>query len=71
MILFARTQRIAILIFDDFEPIDVWGFTEAFHHRAIPRAGIHRSAVSLPGRSRRAGEAAHPLLQRPAGDAGL
>ena len=25
-----RTQRIAILIFDDFEPIDVWGFAEAF-----------------------------------------
>ena len=25
-----RTQRIAILIFDDFEPIDVWGFTQAF-----------------------------------------
>ncbi len=25
-----RTQRIAILIFDDFEPLDVWGFTEAF-----------------------------------------
>ncbi len=25
-----RTRRIAILIFDDFEPIDVWGFTEAF-----------------------------------------
>lgn len=25
-----RTQRIAILIFDDYEPLDVWGFTEAF-----------------------------------------
>ena len=27
---FPRTQRIGILVFDDFEPIDVWGFTEAF-----------------------------------------
>lgn len=27
---FMRAQRIAILIFDDFEPLDVWGFTEAF-----------------------------------------
>jgi transcriptional regulator GlxA family with amidase domain len=25
-----RTQRIAILVFDDFEPLDVWGFAEAF-----------------------------------------
>lgn len=25
-----RTQRIAILIFDDFEPVDVWGFAQAF-----------------------------------------
>jgi transcriptional regulator GlxA family with amidase domain len=25
-----RTQRIAILVFDDFEPLDVWGFIEAF-----------------------------------------
>jgi hypothetical protein len=25
-----RTQRIAILLYDDYEPIDVWGFTEAF-----------------------------------------
>jgi putative intracellular protease/amidase len=25
-----RTQRIAILIFDDYEPLDVWGFVEAF-----------------------------------------
>jgi len=25
-----RTQRIAILIFDDYEPLDVWGFAEAF-----------------------------------------
>ena len=25
-----RTQRIAILIFDGFEPLDVWGFAEAF-----------------------------------------
>ncbi|HKO59063.1 MAG TPA: DJ-1/PfpI family protein [Thermoanaerobaculia bacterium] len=25
-----RTQRIGILIFDDFEPLDVWGFAEAF-----------------------------------------
>jgi putative intracellular protease/amidase len=25
-----RTQRVGIFIFDDFEPIDVWGFVEAF-----------------------------------------
>jgi putative intracellular protease/amidase len=25
-----RTQRIGILVFDDFEPLDVWGFVEAF-----------------------------------------
>jgi putative intracellular protease/amidase len=27
---FPRTLRIGILVFDDFEPIDVWGFTQAF-----------------------------------------
>ncbi len=27
---FPRTQRIGILVFDDFEPLDVWGFIEAF-----------------------------------------
>lgn len=27
---FPRTQRIGIFVFDGFEPIDVWGFTEAF-----------------------------------------
>ena len=27
---FPATRRIGILIFDDFEPIDVWGFVEAF-----------------------------------------
>jgi putative intracellular protease/amidase len=27
---FPPTLRIGILIFDDFEPIDVWGFAEAF-----------------------------------------
>ena len=25
-----RTQRVGIFIFDNFEPIDVWGFVEAF-----------------------------------------
>jgi putative intracellular protease/amidase len=25
-----RTLRVAILVFDDFEPIDVWGFAQAF-----------------------------------------
>jgi putative intracellular protease/amidase len=27
---FPRTIRIGILVYDGFEPIDVWGFTEAF-----------------------------------------
>jgi transcriptional regulator GlxA family with amidase domain len=27
---FPRTQRIGILVFEGFEPIDVWGFAEAF-----------------------------------------
>jgi transcriptional regulator GlxA family with amidase domain len=27
---FPRTQRIGILVFDKFEPLDVWGFIEAF-----------------------------------------
>ncbi len=27
---FPPTQRIGIFVFDQFEPIDVWGFTEAF-----------------------------------------
>jgi transcriptional regulator GlxA family with amidase domain len=27
---FLRTRRIGILIFNQFEPLDVWGFTEAF-----------------------------------------
>jgi transcriptional regulator GlxA family with amidase domain len=27
---FPRTQRIGILVFDGFEPLDVWGFVEAF-----------------------------------------
>jgi transcriptional regulator GlxA family with amidase domain len=27
---FPRTQRIGILVFEGFEPIDVWGFLEAF-----------------------------------------
>ena len=27
---FPRTQRIGILVFDKFEPLDVWGFVEAF-----------------------------------------
>ena len=27
---FSSTLRIGILVFDGFEPIDVWGFTEAF-----------------------------------------
>jgi len=27
---FPRTLRIGILVFDDFEPLDVWGFVEAF-----------------------------------------
>jgi putative intracellular protease/amidase len=27
---FPRTLRIGILVFDGFEPLDVWGFTEAF-----------------------------------------
>lgn len=27
---FPRTLRIGILVFDDFEPLDVWGFIEAF-----------------------------------------
>jgi putative intracellular protease/amidase len=30
MDVFPPTQRIGIFIFDDFEPIDVWGFTQAF-----------------------------------------
>lgn len=28
--LFPRTQRIGILVFDRFEPLDVWGFAQAF-----------------------------------------
>ena len=27
---FPRTLRIGIFVFDDFEPLDVWGFVEAF-----------------------------------------
>jgi len=27
---FPKTQRVGIFIFDNFEPIDVWGFVEAF-----------------------------------------
>jgi transcriptional regulator GlxA family with amidase domain len=27
---FPRTLQIGILVFDDFEPLDVWGFVEAF-----------------------------------------
>src|SRR6476619_6083826 len=27
---FPRTLRIGILVFDGFEPLDVWGFVEAF-----------------------------------------
>jgi hypothetical protein len=27
---FPRTLRVGILVFDGFEPIDVWGFVEAF-----------------------------------------
>src|ERR1041385_8695689 len=27
---FPKTIRIGILVYDGFEPIDVWGFTEAF-----------------------------------------
>jgi len=27
---FPRTQRIGIFVFDNFEPLDVWGFVEAF-----------------------------------------
>ena len=27
---FPPTLRVGILVFDGFEPIDVWGFTEAF-----------------------------------------
>lgn len=27
---FPRTQRIGILVFNDFEPLDVWGFIQAF-----------------------------------------
>lgn len=27
---FPRTQRVGILVFDNFEPLDVWGFVEAF-----------------------------------------
>ena len=27
---FPRTQRIGILVFNDFEPLDVWGFIEVF-----------------------------------------
>src|SRR3979411_2301359 len=27
---FPRTQRIGIFVYPDFEPIDVWGFLEAF-----------------------------------------
>ena len=27
---FPRTLRIGILVFDGFEPLDVWGFIEAF-----------------------------------------
>src|SRR5262249_17772444 len=27
---FPRTQRIGIFVFEGFEPIDVWGFAEAF-----------------------------------------
>src|SRR5882762_5716875 len=27
---FPRTIRIGILVYEGFEPIDVWGFTEAF-----------------------------------------
>lgn len=27
---FPRTQRIGILVFNDFEPLDVWGFVSAF-----------------------------------------
>ena len=27
---FPRTQRVGILVFNDFEPLDVWGFIEAF-----------------------------------------
>lgn len=27
---FPRTLRVGILVFDGFEPLDVWGFTEAF-----------------------------------------
>ena len=27
---FPPTQRIGIFVFPDFEPIDVWGFAEAF-----------------------------------------
>lgn len=33
---FPRTQRIGIFVFDQFEPIDVFGFVEAFSIARFP-----------------------------------
>jgi hypothetical protein len=52
---FPPTIRIGILVYDGFEPIDVWGFTEAFAiSRFIgtdyqsPPPTLIRSNLSLP-----------------------
>ncbi|MEN9867512.1 MAG: hypothetical protein RL748_3102 [Pseudomonadota bacterium] len=42
-----KRQRIGILVFDDFEPLDVWGFIEAF---SIARfeGGLYAEQDNLP-----------------------
>jgi hypothetical protein len=51
---FPRTQRIGILVFDGFEPIDVWGFVEAFAIARFSWNGLRFPAVvpirDLPNR---------------------
>jgi hypothetical protein len=45
---FLRAQRIGIFVFEGFEPIDVWGFAEAF---AIARSHPNfLISASLPPR---------------------
>ena len=44
-----RRCRVGILVYEGFEPIDVWGFTEAFTISRFLGTGYQCAAIPVQG----------------------
>ena len=69
---FPPTQRIGIFVFEDFEPIDVFGFAVGIHHLSLSWQELRGpAALSLRNDAHRASPREGEEHQRPRGHAGL